>query len=350
VSSPPSSVLVIGRESDPHTEKVARLLRDSGRPVAFFDTGLLPSRAAMVYEGGGGQPARRLLREGPREIDLDAVGAVWVRRPSPIVASVPDRAQHYLRAETSQFLVGLLSTADRCWLPGGLMTIQLADCKLEQLWRAERLGFEIPSTLVTNSPRDLLAFRRRHRGMVISKLGHAGAFDASYPGAIRYTEPVTRRDLAHLGRLRNCPVIFQANVAKRLELRVTVVGSAVFAAEIHTQESRQTAQDSRRYDLDCTPHRVHQLPEAIAARCVALTRELGLRYGAIDLILRPDGQYVFLEINPNGQFLWIEDLTGLPISAAVAALLDEGARAYENAGDRRPDLPETGATALQAAR
>jgi glutathione synthase/RimK-type ligase-like ATP-grasp enzyme len=110
-------------------------------------------------------------------------------------------------------------------------------------------------------------------------------------------------------------------VPKRFELRVTVVGEQVFAAEIHSQQTNRTRVDWRRYDLSHTPHLPHALPEHVQVKCVELVRRLGLCYGAIDLILTPDGRYVFLEINPSGQYMWIEERTGLPISEAVANLL-----------------------------
>ncbi len=134
-----------------------------------------------------------------------------------------------------------------------------------------------------------------------------------------------RRQRPRTSALRSCPVIVQEQIPWRVELRVTVVGDQIFACEIHSQISNHARLDWRRYDTGATPHLVHELPGEIADRCVALTHRLGLRYGAVDLILTPDGRYVFLEINPNGQWLWIENLTGLPISQAVCDLLLEGA-------------------------
>jgi glutathione synthase/RimK-type ligase-like ATP-grasp enzyme len=113
-------------------------------------------------------------------------------------------------------------------------------------------------------------------------------------------------------------------VPKRVELRITVVGDQVFAAEIHSQKAKRTRIDWRRYDLAHTPHYPHTLPDEVRRSCVELVRRLGLCYGAIDMVLTPDGRYVFLEINPNGQFLWIEQLTGMPISDAICDLLASG--------------------------
>jgi glutathione synthase/RimK-type ligase-like ATP-grasp enzyme len=135
--------------------------------------------------------------------------------------------------------------------------------------------------------------------------------------------------VAYAEAIRFGPVIVQEYVAKRVELRVTVVGRAVFAAEIHSQESNHARFDWRRYDLGSTRHEVHRLPAVVADRCVEIVGRLGLRYGAIDLILTPDGRYVFLEVNPTGQWLWIEKATGLPIGDALCDLLLHGEVADE---------------------
>jgi glutathione synthase/RimK-type ligase-like ATP-grasp enzyme len=116
-------------------------------------------------------------------------------------------------------------------------------------------------------------------------------------------------------------MILQAYVPKQLELRITVVGQQIFAAEIHSQQTHHTRHDWRRYDLSNTPHFPHELPLEVSERCIQLVNRLELCYGAIDMILTPDGQYVFLELNPSGQYGWIEQETGLPISSAICDFL-----------------------------
>jgi glutathione synthase/RimK-type ligase-like ATP-grasp enzyme len=195
-----------------------------------------------------------------------------------------------------------------------------AELKAAQLVVAGKLGFELPPTLFTTSPREFLAFYREHGGNVISKLP-SGALYRQQSEVARYTQVVSTREVGFAQSLRRCPVIFQAYVPKRLEVRVTVVGSALFPAEIHSQHTQRTRHDWRRYDHLATPYLPHDLPDEVAERCLRLVAELGLSYGAIDLVLTPDGRYVFLEINPNGQYLWIEHATGMPISDAMCDLL-----------------------------
>ena len=141
--------------------------------------------------------------------------------------------------------------------------------------------------------------------------------------AARRTIAVRPRELVDLDSVRFAPIMAQPTVDKQVELRVTVVGGEVFSAAIDSQETHHTRIDFRRYDEAHTRITPYALPPAERDLCVALTHALGLRYSTIDLILTPEGRTVFLEINPNGQYLWIEHAAGLPISRAIATLLAE---------------------------
>jgi glutathione synthase/RimK-type ligase-like ATP-grasp enzyme len=116
-------------------------------------------------------------------------------------------------------------------------------------------------------------------------------------------------------------MILQEYVPKRLELRVTVVGERVFACQIDSQASRATRHDYRHHDNDRAALSTHALPDEMAARCARMVAEYGLCYGALDLVLTPSGEYVFLELNPMGEWAWIQVETGLPIADAIVDVL-----------------------------
>ena len=120
--------------------------------------------------------------------------------------------------------------------------------------------------------------------------------------------------------LRACPSIWQEYISKHVEIRATVFGHTVLAAEIHSQQSETSRHDWRRYDLEHTPYLPHVLPAEMQAKCIKLLQTFGLFYGAIDLIRTADGTYVFLEVNPFGQWAWVQDLCGLPIAEAHCQL------------------------------
>ena len=314
-------LLVVTGPTDATAEIVIGKLRARGADVHRFNPGDFPSRASVSLGFDSRGRTTATLRTPQARIDLRAVDAIWFRRPDPprADARVDDgRVRRYIADECALHLNDVWNTLACDCLPARPWLVAHAELKASQLALASALGFEIPSTLITTEPADFLGFHRAHDGSVVSK--PAGpAFNRHFAPEIgRYTELVSPRDVAYADSVRHAPTIFQAYVCKRIELRVTVVGERVFAAEIHSQTARRTRHDWRRYDLAHTPHRPHALPPEIARRCVLLVQRLGLAYGAIDLILTPAGRYVFLEINPNGQFLWIEQLTSLAISDAIA--------------------------------
>ncbi|MEV5448318.1 hypothetical protein AB0N23_38340, partial [Streptomyces sp. NPDC052644] len=253
-------------------------------------------------------------------VDLDAVTAVWFRRPGVPVAPPHLGEPHagFVVQESRQFVGDVWETLDVPALPAARPVVLRAQQKVRQLQLALRLGFDVPATAVGNDPRDVLDLFTHTGGRKITKqVGLTSLLDE----LMRFTEPVTHRDVGHVDGVRHCPLIAQERVPKRVELRVTVVGDRVFTAAIDSQRSNHARHDWRRQDDRNTPLSRYDLPDDVAARCKALTRALGLRYSALDLIVTPDGRYVYIEINPTGQYLWVEEETGLPITAAVVDLL-----------------------------
>jgi hypothetical protein len=308
-------ILILTSDDDTHADRVEADLRSRGAEVARFDPAWFPHEASLALALGGGDLAGSLAFRD-RVIDLERVTTLWRRRPGQ------PAGMEFVQRESAAVLADLWELLPARHVPGTPDAIAHASHKARQLLVAGRLGFELPRTLVTNDPDAFLDF---YAPGTITKRAAPSQRLTTADGAealVRYTEPVRPRDLVHVEDLRLCPVLVQPYVAKRLELRVTVVGSRVFAAAIHSQESHHTRLDWRRYDDARTPITPFALPADVADRCRALVRELGLCYGAIDLVLTPDDRFVFLEINPNGQYLWIELATGLPIGAAVADLLE----------------------------
>jgi glutathione synthase/RimK-type ligase-like ATP-grasp enzyme len=133
---------------------------------------------------------------------------------------------------------------------------------------------------------------------------------------------VKPEDLADLSGLSICPATFQELLPKSLEIRVTVVGNRVMSAAIDSQVSARAAHDWRRDGVRMIHDWQHyQLPLDVEEKILRVMDHFSLNYGAIDIILTPDGRHVFIELNPCGEFFWLERAPGLPISDAIAELL-----------------------------
>ena len=286
------------------------------------------SRIAVSFEAAV-RPTYQLRYEG-QDLDLRDVSAIWHRRPgfpTPDESITAVAVREWVCQESQSLLEGVWSTLQCLHMPGPHHVRYAAENKLKQLDLAARLGFSIPRTIVTNRPEDLSKSFSEFAGAAITKVlsdpvvprGEGGD-----EGWSAFTRPIHRRDIGYVASIRYAPLVIQEYVPKSLEVRATVVGSQVFAAAIHSQQSQRARHDWRHYDFDKTPHEAHALPERVSSLCIQLVQSLSLNFGAIDLVLTPDGRYVFLEINPNGQWLWIEELTDLPIGDAIADLLSAG--------------------------
>ena len=199
-----------------------------------------------------------------------------------------------------------------------------AGFKALQLQKASELGFRIPKTLITNEPAAVLDFFEACHGRMISKTLHGNYFpgggDTYY---ILHTSMVLQEHLQHIERVRATAHLFQEYIEKKIELRCTVIGNTVLTVAIESQHAEDAQVDWRASYQDLRYH-VYSLPTPIEELCKRLTQSLNLVYGAIDMIVTPDGEYVFLEINPGGQWEWLQVATGLPFAATIADVLVAG--------------------------
>lgn len=324
-------ILIVTTPADLTAQAVERRLRSRGVKAVLFDSGRFPAEARITVSYRDGLP-RYVVRMDGQILCLDEVTSIWFRRPNPCVAHasiVDEEVRGVVEKDCGEFLGALWESMDCLMLPGTPAAMKIAQRKPTHMARAKALGFDIAPTLFTNDPQEFLDLYRQQEGRLIHKITASLALKERMGTEFsRLTCGVTRRDVMHAESVSLAPIVFQAYVPKRLELRVTVVADRVFTAEIHSQDSNRTQFDWRRYDLGSTPHRAHELPRDVAERCVQLVAQFGLTYGTIDLILTPDGRYVFLELNSAGEYGWIEQVTGLPISDAVADLLMSPMRAH----------------------
>ncbi len=308
-------VLVVARPGDEHGVLVALRLAELGlRPVAVF-LSHLPGTGLAVRLGSGKEP-RVALGTAQGAFDPSEVRAVWWRRPEPVEAWSFQRGDRKLGvAEWSAALAGAVRVGGGFWVndPG---REEVARRKLVQLEAARRVGLSVPLTLVTNDPAAARDFARAFRtGAVVKSL--ASSVEGGYTRRLDSRSPWLAR------RLRAGPAIVQERVPG-LDLRVTIVGRRVFAMSMDARAGGDPDDVRVSWDRVSRTARPVRLPPGLVRRLLALQDALGLSYGAVDLRRRRDGRYVFLEVNPGGQFMHAEAATGHPISQALAELLATG--------------------------
>lgn len=193
-----------------------------------------------------------------------------------------------------------------------------AENKLLQLKIAKEIKFIIPETIITSSKEDLKQFLNEHNNRVIIKPINQGRINEIGGFKNIFTNIISLEHIKNLEKYDLTPSIFQSYIEKNYEIRVTVVDGKVFSAKVESQQNEKTKIDWRKDKLKFTKYK---LPDDISEKCLKLVKNLNLNFGAIDLIKSKKGEYVFLEINPNGQWAWIEFDTNLQISEAIISFL-----------------------------
>jgi hypothetical protein len=260
-----------------------------------------------------------------REIRLSDLKSIYYRRPrAPELEDMGDPGlRTWMQNEYRRAWGGLLHSAPHIRWVNHPIAVSAASYKPEQLARAARAGFAIPDTLMANNPTAALSFCTMHNWNVVAKpIGHGEVRgDDPENDRVVYTNRISAADSGLLERVAECPTLLQAHIEKAVDLRVTVVDDACLAVALHSQERPISSVDCRRDNMSGMRYSEHDLPRDLAHKLIAFTRSYDLYFAAIDLVLDPDGTYWFLELNPAGQWAWLEQEIGIPISAALIRCL-----------------------------
>jgi len=321
----PAVILIITHSNDNESIPLVMDAVASQGGIAYrFDTDRFPT-TTQLHIHYGGEEERLVLASEDYELDLGTVSAVWYRRVA-IGQRIPESMDRQLRRaaidESRATVHGMIASLDAFHLDP-VYRLRRAENKQLQLKIAREVGLRVPRTLITNNPEAVREFAREcQQGMIMKTLSSFAIYEQGEQKVV-FTSAVQAKDLERLADLRNCPATFQEQVPKTLELRVTIVGDRVFSAAIDSQRSERSRVDWRRDGLGLIDEwEPYQLPAEVEERLLKLMWRLSLNYGAADFILTPDDQHVFLEVNPVGEFFWLEKKhPGLPLSSAIAELL-----------------------------
>jgi len=319
-------VLIVSNPQDEHTAQVTEHLHRLGvTPVLYYPENFGRTMFFALQQGVNGQESISISTpEG--EVNLCDIDSIWYRRPRLVSFEgeiLEPEGIEFARDEWKSALESTYALLQKPLWVSNPDKLREAARKPLQLRIAQKVGLNTPHTLITNNPNKAKEFYDFCKGKVIVKATGNG-WIYSQDGDDYYfvmTNRPSLDDIQASDEIAISPVTFQEEILKEYELRVNVVGQQVLAVRIDSQNSEISKLDWRRYDVQNTPYSLYGLPPEIETKCLNLTQKLGLEYGAIDLIKQPDGKYIFLEINGNGQFLWAEELSGVKVSEALANLL-----------------------------
>lgn len=303
------NILISTMRQDVHSIAVAVALQIAGHnPILWYTKEFVASQTHSVAinenEGAVWDANGKEL-----EVSGGSVDSVWFRRPvRPYIPDIfdPQDSQIAKREISISFGALISSIAEGAFWVNNPSAAKRADFKPVQLIEARRSGLRIPETLFTNDPvkiRTFIDLNRKHSGTI---------YKTQVPAywkndCICFTNFVDFETLPADNLLRAVPGIFQAYIPKNFEIRVTCFGPHVVAAKILSQDHPQGIVDWRAIPAKEVVVEPYELPANIANSCSSLLKQLGIVFGCIDLICTPEGEYVFLEVNEQGQFLWLEN-------------------------------------------
>ena len=330
-------IVSVTTRHDLHADIVLNKIQESGEHVFRLNLDEFPQSYEISVEYGADGWGGELINRTTGDIlQLDNIAAVWMRKKGEFSYSATLSKQEcaFANSEMQHFLFGLYNSCECYWMSRP-SAVRSAIWKLEQLNRARRFGFSVPQSLVTTRSDEVRQFRAGSKHGVIFKTLSSSSLAAETVKESEIetyglkTTLITDENDSMLDAVNIVAGFFQEYIPKSVELRITVIGQTAYAAEIHSQSDSRTLIDYRDFSADIK-YDVAVLPEAIERLCIDFVRSYGLEYGALDLIVTPEGEYVFLENNPVGQFYFVEQLVpSLTMSDAMANLLVQEARKSE---------------------
>ena len=268
-----------------------------------------------------------ILFETPKgKFNLNDFKSILYRRPGkPLISEdINDNGIYeFCFKEAEEFLEGIWANFNGLWVSFPPYIFQ-AQNKILQLGLAKKIGFNIPSTLVSNNPKEISKFIDDLNNKVVVKAVRQGVLTIDDSEYVIFTSRINSNDINGIDDAKYSPSIYQELIDKKFDLRINVIGKKVFAVEIQTSTINSKRYiDWRAAEQENLSYQIHKLPNSIEDKCKAIVTRLKLNYGAIDMVYSNNDMYYFLEINPNGQWAWLEQITDLNLTKTFVDLLTD---------------------------
>lgn len=304
------SIVIISEAGDLHAW-TARELIEQWRPEVPVHI-LESNRSLRIHHSlEGARSSFSFVAADGARVNLADAAVIWARRVgagSFVAEGIEEPAQREFAAvATRSTLASALRAASRATVLNPLSASVAAEDKILQLRVASAMGFRVPRTILSSDPVQVRTFVRDNAsGVIVKPLRGTRAAKVF----VDLVDPDSITD----GDIGCCPVLYQEHVPGPRHLRVNVFGEEVLAFQIRSPHID--------WRVDYGIPMEHVLLEPILLeRCQRYIRALGLEMGVLDLKCAPDGDFVFLEVNPQGQYLFLEAVTGYDLRSVAAQFL-----------------------------
>jgi MvdC family ATP-grasp ribosomal peptide maturase len=317
------AVLLLTHSGDFYNiDLVAEALTRRGARPFRLNTDRFPTSVKLSAHLEDDRTTQLITDEG-KQVFTSEICAVWARKlwMPQMDADLDERFREMCVRESVAALEGFLDALHDAFWVNDIQRERAAENKQRQLRLAAQAGLRIPRTLVTNDPLAARQFFIETEGRMVAKLLRPLTVSMNAPTLFVYTSQVSEEDLASAETLRHSPMVFQELIPKARELRVAWVAGEAFTGALDASGTSRGQTDWRLAQPEECRWQTAELPDEVSCGLQSLMSGLGLVFGAIDLICTPTGEYVFLEVNPSGEWGMLERDLGLPIADAIARTL-----------------------------
>lgn len=317
-------VLIITSKSDLHSDHIINICNQTGKEnhILRLNTEDFLENCDIKFDGVSFEI---FIKDSGRKFKDSEIKSVWYRRPLEVVVNnYSDKGiVEFIQQQSSAFLQGFYHSIsdDALWV-NPLTSMHKARIKLPQLKLALKLGFNVPRVLVTNSSAEVISFFEREKSLCNKTLDkpyffYNDEYSAYFAKRIDNIQTIYDNQAA----IEVCPTFFEQYIEKLYDIRVVIIKDKIFAFQIDSQSNPLSQIDFRGVQASQLKHMPHTLPDDLKAKILKFMDYSNLIFSSMDLVLSTDGNYYFIENNCNGQWLWLEYLTGVDISEALINLL-----------------------------
>jgi glutathione synthase/RimK-type ligase-like ATP-grasp enzyme len=316
--------MMLTTDYDPEADLIGRMLLARGIDYIRVNTDDIPDRLRVNYSIKDDCDQNFSFEVGDTDLDISKIAVTWLHHF--YIREIKIRGKALAKEFSFQQWIDAIYTLQRVmkckWInsPNGALT---GSDRMLQLSTAKQVGFNIAETLITNNPKAARDFYYQHDGNIVLKALHHHRVESCGKVYSMYTHRVSQRDLSRLDALSYAPCILQERIAKKSELRVTVIGNQLFATKIDSPPTIKGQEDIHRYPTSqLVMKAINQVNDSFRQQCLNLIKLLKLEYGALDFVEDERGRLTFLEVNPAADWWWIERRTGQKITEAMVDLIE----------------------------
>lgn len=317
-------ILILSNKYDIAVDYVVRLLsRDKIEFLRINTEDLIYKKVSATFPRFSYKVTKKNVR-----YDLEnQLQSVWFRRPGKPFEFAPEEERPrksvvtYVENQWHAFIEGLKCIDNVFWINDPDKNHN-AENKIYQLKLAQKIGLQIPKTCITNDKEEIMNFLKECGGRIVAKALYSPLVEEESKDYFIFTNIIESVNDIPEQEFRLAPTIFQELLTDKVDYRLTVIGDKCFPVKVIRESDRGVAEDWRiiKDGLKFVPC---ELPKNIIDKCIEMVKKLGLVFGALDLV-KAFNKFYFLEINPNGEWAWLQKETGLPIAETLVSYLVNG--------------------------